>query len=138
MTIDTAVDQLQAVHNQMDEDPPEAVKHKESVLEKYQPVFQPAEVGAFTEQQFREFLLFDNNRHWTGLHRQKNVMTADMDQLREGLEALVDDERDLASRVQEAKERVDGMGKATLSAILVTACPEKYGVWNNSSEEALK
>lgn len=138
MTIDAAVDRLQAVQHQMDEDPPAAIERRDSVLEEYQPVFQPNAVGTISEAKFREFLLFENNRHWTGLHRQKNVMTADMDQLREGLEALVDEERDLAVRVQEAKDRVDGMGKATLSAILVTAYPDTYGVWNNSSEEALK
>ena len=65
-------------------------------------------------------------------------MTDDMDRLRDGLQTLVDEERDLASRVQTTKEKVDGMGKATISAILVTAYPEKYGVWNNRSEEALK
>lgn len=138
MTIDTAVDQLQAVKAQMDEDPPKAIEHKDSILGEYQPVFQPDAVGTITQATFEEFLLYENNRHWTGLHRKKNMMTADMGQLREGLEALVDEERDFAPRVQEAKERVHGMGKATLSAILVTAFPEKYGVWNNSSEEALK
>ena len=138
MNIDSAVEQLRAAERDMSDDPPSSIEHKDSVLDEYRPLFQPEEVGSLTEQEFKEFLLFENNRHWTGLHRKRSMMTDDMDRLRDGLQTLVDEERDLASRVQTTKEKVDGMGKATISAILVTAYPEKYGVWNNRSEEALK
>ena len=138
MNIDSAVEQLRAAERDMSDDPPNSIEHKDSVLDEYRPLFQPEEVGSLTEQEFKEFLLFENNRHWTGLHRKRSMMTDDMDRLRDGLQTLVDEERDLASRVQTTKEKVDGMGKATISAILVTAYPEKYGVWNNRSEEALK
>jgi len=122
----------------MRNDLPASIEHKEDILDEYQSLFQSREVGSITEQEFREFLLYENNRHWTGLHRKRSMMTEDMDQLRDGLEILVDEEQDLASRVQAAKQKVDGMGKATISAILVTAYPNQYGVWNNRSEEALK
>ncbi|MFC7196140.1 hypothetical protein ACFQL4_18365 [Halosimplex aquaticum] len=50
----------------MKEDPPESIEHKDSVLDEYRPLFQSEEVGSITEQEFKEFLLYENNRHWTG------------------------------------------------------------------------
>ncbi|UWG49199.1 hypothetical protein AArcCO_4024 (plasmid) [Halalkaliarchaeum sp. AArc-CO] len=138
MSIDSAVGKLRAADRDMRDDPPNSIKAKDDVLEEYQPIFQFQEIGELTKQEFKDFLLFENNRHWTGLHRKRSMMTEDMDRLRDGLQTLVNEEKDLASRVQTAKEQVDGMGKATISAILVTAFPDKYGVWNNRSEEALK
>ena len=138
MNIDTAAERLRAIEKDMRDDPPDSISHKDSALDEYRPVFQPGEIEALTEQEFKEFLLFDNNRHWTGLHRKGSMMTDDMEQLRDGLKTLVDEEQDLAARIQTTKETVDGMGKATISAVLVTAYPENYGVWNNRSEEALK
>lgn len=138
MNIDPAVNRLRVVKKDMDENPPDSIEYKDSVLEEYRPLFQPDEIRAITEKEFRAFLLYENNRHWTGLHRKQNMMTEDMDELRDGLHTLVDENRELAPRVRETKEKVDGMGKATISAILVTAYPEDYGVWNNRSEEALK
>lgn len=138
MSIDSAVERLRAAERDMRDDPPASIEQKDSVFDEYQSIFQPTEIGSLTEQEFKEFLLYENNRHWTGLHRKRSMMTDDMEQLRDGLRSLVDEEQDLASRVQNTKEKVDGMGKATISAILVTAYPEKYGVWNNRSEEALK
>lgn len=138
MNIDSAVDRLRAVERDMGEDLPESIEHKDAVLDEYQPLFQPPEIESLTEQEFNEFLLFENNRHWTGLHRKRSMMTEDMEQLRGGLQTLLDEEKGLATRVQSAKETIDGMGKATISAVLVTAYPRRYGVWNNRSEEALK
>lgn len=138
MNIDSAVERLRAAERGMREEPPNSIEYKDSVLDEYQPIFQPEDIGSLTEQEFREFLLYENNRHWTGLHRKRSMMTDDMEQLRDGLQTLVDEEQNLASRVQITKEKVDGMGKATISAVLVTAYPENYGVWNNRSEEALK
>lgn len=138
MSLDAAVDRLRATHTAMQDDPPASIQEKAAVLEEYQPRFQPDAIQTLSEAEFQEFLLFENNRHWTGLHRKRSMMTADMERLRTGLQTLLDDQRDLADRVQETKETVDGMGKATISAVLVTAYPEAYGVWNNRSEEALK
>lgn len=138
MNIDSAVDRLRAAEKAMRENPPDSIKDKKSALDEYRLIFQLDEVATITEQDFRDFLLYENNRHWTGLHRKRSMMTEDMGQLRDGLQTLVDTDWELASRVQYTKENVDGMGKATISAILLTAYPEKYGVWNNRSEEALK
>ncbi|WP_242493280.1 PDDEXK family nuclease [Haloarcula hispanica] len=138
MNIESAVSELTSAKSQMDDDPPDSIAGKDEVLNEYQPLFQPDEVANLPEDRLTEFLRYENNRHWTGLHRQEYRLTEDMDELRGALEMLVDEDKDLAPRVTEVKDSVDGMGKATLSAILLTAYPEKYGVWNNRSEEALK
>lgn len=136
--IERAVEILKRTEQQVEEDPTEAYKHKDDVLDEYQSVFQPDKVQQLSEEKFKEFLLFENNKHWTGLHRRRATMTEDMDELRDNLHKLVSESEDISDRVQHVKENVDGVGKATLSAILVTAAPEEYGVWNNRSEEALK
>ncbi|QUJ73863.1 hypothetical protein KDQ40_16325 (plasmid) [Haloarcula marismortui ATCC 33800] len=138
MNIESAVSELTSAKSQMDGDPPDSIPDKKDVLNEYQPLFQPNEVANLPEDRLKEFLRYENNRHWTGLHRQEHRLTEDMDELRGALETLVDEGEDLANRVTDVKDTVDGMGKATLSAILLTAYPEKYGVWNNRSEEALK
>lgn len=91
MNLDSAVEQLRAAERGLREDPPVSIEDKESVLDEYQPLFQPEEIGSLAEQEFKEFLLYENNRHWTGLHRKRSMMTDDMEQLRKGLETLVDD-----------------------------------------------
>ena len=124
MSVDSAVERLRAAKRDMMDDPPKSVENKRGVLDEYQSLFQPGEIRSITEQKFKEFLLFENNHHWTGLHRKRSMMTDDMAQLRSGLETLTDEEQELASRVQATKETVNGMGKATISAVLVTAYPD--------------
>lgn len=138
MSVDSAVSTLRSAETHMRDDPPDSIQHKKEVLEEYRPLFQPEAVDTLSEDRFKEFLLYENNRHWTGLHRKRSLMTDDLEQLREGLQTLVNEDQELATRVQEAKNTIDGMGKATLSAILLLAYPDRYGVWNNRSEEALK
>ncbi len=138
MSIDTAAGKLRRALSDMERDPPPAVVEKEEVLDDFTPVFQYDKIDDLTEDEFLRFLPYRNNRHWTGLARQGPRMTEDMEQLRNGLKILLDEDRDLPSRVTEAKEMVDGMGKGTLSAILIVAYPDKYGVWNNTSEAGLK
>ncbi len=138
MNIESAVSELTSAESQMRDDPPDSIADKDEALGEYQSLFQPDEVANLPEERLKEFLRYENNRHWTGLHRQEGKLTEDMDQLRTALQTLVDTDKDLASRVTEVKDTIHGMGKATLSAILLTAYPEDYGVWNNRSEEALK
>jgi hypothetical protein len=61
-----------------------------------------------------------------------------MDELRETLAVLLDESRPLANRYNEAVSRIKGFGKALATAILLVSSPDKYGVWNNTSENALR
>ena len=138
MEIDSTVKRLEVVNKDMRDEPPGAIKHKDSVLSEYKDKLRSGEIEDITEQEFKNFLHIENNHHWSGLHRMQSEMTKNMEKLRQGLGILVNQNKNLGSRVQTTKEMIDGMGKATMSAILVTAYPEDYGVWNNRSEEALK
>lgn len=114
------------------------VNPRDEVLARFQPVFSSENVVKITEEEFRSFLVLENNRHWSGLQRQGPKMCDDMDSLRTALSILVDEEREISSRLDEAIEKVIGMGKNIATAILLISQPDQYGVWNNRSEANLK
>lgn len=116
----------------------EIVEPMDAVLARFQPVFAPDQVAKITEDEFRSFLLFENNHHWSGLHRSGPRMCANMDKLREALAILVDETQVVVERLDKCIEMVSGMGKNVASAILLVAYPDKYGVWNNCSEANMK
>jgi hypothetical protein len=111
---------------------------REQVLARFGPVFSLEHIPQLAEEEVKAFLRFENNRHWTGLHRQGNRICADMDRLREVLVHLLDETQPLAERLNHAVNTVHGLGKGTVTAILLVAYPNRYGVWNNTSEAALR
>ena len=111
---------------------------KEEVFARFQPIFSLDHIPKLSESEFKEFLQFKNNKHWTGLHRQGPKIIADMGKLREALSLLLDDSLLIEERLNETALLVNGMGKAIATAILLIVFPEKYGVWNNTSEGGLK
>lgn len=111
---------------------------RDNVLGRYQPIFSHEHIPEMTETEFRSFLSFENNQHWTGLHRHAPQLTADMDRLRETLLTLLDPDLPLIERFDGSLGRVKGFGKALATAILTIVYPQDYGVWNNTSEAALK
>jgi hypothetical protein len=114
------------------------VNPKERVLARFQPIFTPEHMAQITREEFLSFLLFQNNQHWTGLHRQGPRMVSDMAKLREALRGLLDESQDISHRLDRAIGMVYGMGKNVATAILLVAHPDKYGVWNNRSEAVIK
>lgn len=116
----------------------ENVGPQDAVLARFQPVFSFDHVAAITEDEFRSFLLLENNHHWSGLHRQGSRTCADMGQLRKALATLVDEAQPVADRLDKATGMVSGMGKNIASAILLVTQPDRYGVWNNRSEANMK
>ena len=111
---------------------------REKVLGRYQPVFNIKFLNELSAEQFKSFLLFENNGHWNGIHRHGGRICSDMDRLKKLLAVLLDEKRPLAQRVDEVSDAAIGMGKAIITAILLVSSPEKYGVWNTVSEGALK
>ncbi len=115
---------------------------RDAVLARYQVVFSLENIASITAEEFRSFLLFENNQHWWGLHRQGGFITADMDLLREALSLLVDEGRPTGERLDRLISRngplVPHLGRAVLTAILLVAYPDRYGVWNSASEAGLK
>jgi len=116
----------------------EIVGPRDQVFAKYQPIFSPDHIAALTKEEFTSFLYFDNNRHWSGLYRKGLGAAANIDALRQALSILLDESKPIQERFPVAMTKVAGLGKATATAILTVAYPGKYGVWNNTSEAALR
>ena len=114
------------------------VEPRDQVLAQFQPIFSPSHVPELSTDEFKSFLLFENNHHWTGLHRQGTRMCLDMTKLRSALSTLLQEDLALAQRLDDAIKDVYGMGKNIASAILLVAHPDKYGVWNNRSEAQMR
>ncbi|MCL4271844.1 MAG: DUF1016 family protein [Anaerolineales bacterium] len=114
------------------------IEDREIVYSRYQPVFELEKLPNLSEETFRSFLYFENNRHWGGLYRHASKLTVDMNLLRSTLSILVDDSRPLAKRYYEAVSGLRGLGKAVATAILHVNSPNEFGIWNNTSAVALK
>lgn len=145
-----ALIKLEDLLNEQREDPhpdfAHITSHKDEALARYQPVFSASHIPDLSKAEFESFLLIKNNHHWDSLHRVGKYMTEDMDLLREALATLVDESRPVRERLNElrperywgAHSKVSHLGMPVLTAILHITQPDKYGVWNNTSDAGLK
>lgn len=138
-----AVEQLQAVQvgiesGAYDTNLNPSIADRHAVLARFQPIFARAHLPELNPAEFRAFLMFRNNRHWSGLHRLGPRLVKDIDALRHGLEVLLYGDGPIAERYDATVGQVDGMGRAVATAILLTVYPEEYGVWNAKSDAGLK
>jgi hypothetical protein len=116
---------------------------RDDVLTRYRSLFSPEHLSILSPDEFRGFLSFDNNRHWSSIHRHVTSLTSDMDALRHALSVLLDETRPIRSRLDavlssRGSAKVHGMGKAVATPILLIAHPDRYGVWNEPSEEGMQ
>ena len=75
------------------------VDAREEVLSRYQPMFTAEGIKNLTEDEFRDFLMPRNNRHWSGLQRMGPRIVSDMNALKEGLLELLDETMPIAARL---------------------------------------
>ncbi len=118
------------------------VAARDGVLARFQPVFAAENLSRLTAEAFREFLVFENNCHWAALQRKGPSICADMPRLRRALAILLDEGRPIEERLNElvparGKSYVPHLGKAILTPILLVMHPDKYGVWNNTTEAGM-
>jgi len=123
---------------QTDKETVDYLTARDEVLGRFKPTFSPEHLPQLRQDEFHAFLLVENNKHWSGLHRHSPKMCADMDLLRDALVTLLDGSQPVEHRLDQAVTRVNGMGKAVATAILLITHPDKYGVWNSTSEGGLK
>lgn len=119
------------------------LQQEKEVIQKYGALFNPANLDNLTKEDFKSFLLMKNNHHWEGIHRQSNIITADMDKLRSALKILLDESKSLKDRLNllfpvNKEGYIKGMGRAIATPILMVVYPDKYGVWNSKSEAGLE
>lgn len=110
---------------------------------KYCSLFHPSNLDVLTREQFKSFLSFKNNKHWSGIHRQGNLITRDMDRLRSALKILLDENEPIRERLDKLFPRrqpnyIRGLGRAVATPILLVVYPDKYPVYNSRAEAALK
>lgn len=112
------------------------------MLARYQPIFAPEHLPKLTEEEFRSFLVFKNNQHWVGLQRGGSAICADMRKLRKSLAVLLDDSTPIEQRLDRlapgGRDSIHRLGRAVITAILMVAHPERFGVWNARSEGTMK
>ena len=116
----------------------EIVATRDPVFARYKPIFSSGHVAQLSKDEFTSFLYVENNCHWSGLYRKGLGAASDMKTLRQALGILLDEVRPIQERFPEALGLVTGLGKAIATGILTVAYPDKYGVWNNTSEAALR
>lgn len=122
------------------------VTHQEMVLARYRPQFQPDRIMSLEKDEFLSFLRFDNNCHWDSLPRIGPRITRDFDHLKETLAYLVDESRLVQERLTyirpqyHSKENaaIPFLGMPVLTAVLLVAYPQKYGVWNGTSMDGMR
>ena len=118
------------------------VGDRDSVHREFGRLFHPENLLRLTAEEFKEFLLYEHNRHWWGIHRHQARLVSDMDRLRKGLGILLDESRATGQRLDyiepgNGPKPIPGLGKAVFTPILHVAYPDKYGVWNSVAESAM-
>lgn len=139
-----AVERLKALRSTQESDPilADLVTARDEVLLRYGRMFARERLDTLTEADFRDFLMFRNNRHWSGLQRMGPDIVCDMDGLRSALRDLLDQNKTAAQRVDavlpDGRTRVKRLGKAILTPILLISEPDRFAVWNGTSEGAMR
>lgn len=116
---------------------------EDEVIGEYGPMFRLDKLDRLTSDNFRSFLIYRNNLHWKGINRHGTRLTANMPHLRRMLFILLDETRPLKERLNTlfpttGKKPLPGLGRATATPIMLVAYPDRYGVWNNTSEAGLQ
>lgn len=126
-----------------DEESAEMLNARDVVLARFGQSFRPDNIHELTKQEFKDFLLFKNNRHWQGLHRLGGIITSDMEVLRQALTILLDETIPIKKRLDklvpmDKQNYVKGLAKAILTPILMIVYPQSYTVWNSVVEGAMR
>ena len=116
---------------------------KNEVCNKYQTIFAQNNLKDLNKEDFKGFLLFKNNKHWTGLARKGTALLDDMPKLREALLILLNDEVPIDERLDQLLPNngppfMRYLGRALITAILHVTHPDEYGVYNGTSENGMK
>ena len=113
-------------------------REEKVVVARFGEAFSPQNLASLKPDTLEDFLYFEHNRHWRGIYRQKRKLLRDFEATRRAIGVLVNENLPLAARFDQALNAVSGFGKAVATAILLVVYPERYGVWNRVTEEAMR
>jgi DNA-directed RNA polymerase subunit RPC12/RpoP len=91
-------------------------------------------------EDYRQFLYFENNHSWTTLYRKGLKALETPEKLWKLVTFIQDESVPIHDRIQETLEGdyyIFGIGKNISTGLLHMFYPDKYGVWNNRTEETL-
>jgi hypothetical protein len=118
------------------------IQSRDDVLSRFQAAFAPTAIDDLAASDFRDFLSFKHNKHWTGLQRATSHVCDDMLKLRTAIKHLFDESVSADKRIDDLTQKqelsVSGINVGILTPLLLIQFPEKYGVWNSKAESALK
>jgi len=112
----------------------EMLENERNVIDEWSEIFNLNNIDNIPESAL-SFFDKENNHHWP-LSRQKSNIN--FEQFKEGLKILLDESKDVSERLETAINKVDHFDKGMATPILLVHNVEKYGVWNNKSQKALR
>ncbi len=108
------------------------IDYESSVLDKWSKIFRVDNIDNLDEKVF-EFFNFNENHHWNGISRSPK----NLDEFKDLLRIILDENEDIKERLEKAKSELKNFDKARITPILMVSNPNKYGVWNKLSQNAL-
>lgn len=92
-------------------------------------------------EDYRQFLYFRNNISWTTLYRTGLKALEEPERLWDLVTFIQDESIDIKKRISNGLQgnlHLEGIGKNILTALLHVFHPDKYGVWNNRTQDTLE
>ncbi len=121
--IDDAITRLKEILATVDRDLTlkELISARDDVLSRFGAMFSLEALPNLTATDFQSFLLFKNNHHWTGLHRQGPQICKNMEALRRALQELHNTAHPIEDRFDSALQGVSHLWEKTSHSLLVGA-----------------
>ena len=98
-------DIIDKAHREWKADPIKAHEEVE-VISKYGEMFNPKNIDNLTADNFKSFLNYRNNKHWTGLERVGPEITQNMDKFKETLHLLLDETIPINERIRRIRDKI--------------------------------
>lgn len=111
------------------------IRDRDSVLTRFGPAF--TRPSGPSDDHLVDFLAFEHNRHWWGLQHKAEPVLGSPDLARALIAELLDESAPIDGRI-DAVSGVAGFVPDLWSAILLVAVPDRYGVWSDMSESAMR
>lgn len=122
---------------------PSNAEEEKEVIDKYGKMFNPRNLDNLTAEDFKSFLNYENNKHWTKLERKGPEITQDMGKLKKTLKLLLDETIPIDKRIERIRDKNSaeyhrGFGPAYYTPVLMVVYPEKYPVINSVVKAGLR
>ncbi|MGE4118127.1 MAG: DUF262 domain-containing protein [Candidatus Nitrosocosmicus sp.] len=122
---------------------PTKSKNEIEVISKYGKIFHPEKIDELSAEEFKSFLNFKNNKHWTGLERAGYRLTEDMNKLKKTLKILLDESLPIQTRIKRIRDKnspdyLSWFGTAFYTPVLLVVYPNKYPVVNAIVKNAIQ